>query len=401
MEKLKGKKPSIRFPEFKGEWEKKKLGEVSDNIMYGMNSAAIPFDGENKYLRITDIDESSREFNPKPLVSPHGEIEEKYKLKYGDIVFTRTGASVGKTYLYNPKDGNLLFAGFLIKFSVTKGNPYFIFSQTLKEEYNKWVVKMSMRSGQPGLNAEECKDLVISFPTLPEQKKIANFLTAVDEKIQSLKKKKALLEQYKKGIMQKIFSQELRFKDDNGKKFPKWEKKKLGEVLEMVVDNRGKTPPVEKGGIPLLEVNSIGSKDVNYKAVSKFVNQETFKKWFRKYLKPGDVLFSTVGNTALCSYYDGKYKAVIAQNIVGFRFNEQMGLFMYYLLTEENNYKKMKSIEMGAVQPSIKVSQLTELFFEIPRLLEQTKIANFLSAIDEKINQTETQIQQMQEWKTG
>lgn len=201
--------------------------------------------------------------------------------------------------------------------------------------------------------------------------------------------------------MQKIFSQELRFKDDNGKKFPKWEKKKLGEVLEMVVDNRGKTPPVEKGGIPLLEVNSIGSKDVNYKAVSKFVNQETFKNWFRKYLKPGDVLFSTVGNTALCSYYDGKYKAVIAQNIVGFRFNEQMGLFMYYLLTEENNYKKMKSIEMGAVQPSIKVSQLTELFFEIPRLLEQTKIANFLSAIDEKINQTETQIQQMQEWKTG
>ena len=94
--------PALRFPEFKGEWDKKKLGEVCENIMYGMNSAAIPFDGENKYLRITDIDEDSREFIPKPLVSPDGEIEEKYKLKYGDIVFTRTGASVGKTYLVIP-----------------------------------------------------------------------------------------------------------------------------------------------------------------------------------------------------------------------------------------------------------------------------------------------------------
>lgn len=201
--------------------------------------------------------------------------------------------------------------------------------------------------------------------------------------------------------MQKLFSQELRFKEDNGANFPEWEEKKFGDTLEIVIDNRGKTPPVEKSGIPLLEVNSIGSKDINYKAVSKFVSQDTFVNWFRKYLKTDDVLFSTVGNTALCSYYDGKFEAVIAQNIVGFRFKDELGLFMYYLLTEENNYNKMKSIEMGAVQPSIKVSQLTELFFKIPTKAEQLKISNFLASIDEKIEIVEVESDKLEFWKKG
>jgi len=186
-------------------WEKKKLGEVADKIMYGMNSSAISFDGENKYLRITDIDENSRKFSPNPLTSPDGKIEEKYKLKEGDIVFTRTGASVGKSYLYNKHDGNLFFAGFLIKFSITNANPYFIFTQTLRESYNKWIQVMSMRSGQPGVNAEEYKTFSFSLPCIEEQTKIANFLSAIDKKINHSSSQIEKTEQYKKGLLQKMF----------------------------------------------------------------------------------------------------------------------------------------------------------------------------------------------------
>ena len=199
----------LRFKDDKGKdfpkWEKKKLGEVSDKIMYGVNAAAIDYDGKNKYLRITDIDENSRTFCPNPLTSPDGEIEDKYRLKVGDIVFARTGASVGKSYLYNENDGNLFFAGFLIKFSITKANPYFIFCQTLLGAYNKWVQMMSKRSGQPGINAEEYKTLTILLPCLEEQNKIANFLSTIDEKIRRTENQIQQSLQYKKGLLQNMF----------------------------------------------------------------------------------------------------------------------------------------------------------------------------------------------------
>jgi type I restriction enzyme S subunit len=199
----------LRFKDEDGKefpkWEKKKLADVAKNIMYGMNAAAIPFDGENKYIRITDIDDNSRRFMPNPLCSPDGEMEEKYKLKEGDILFVRTGASVGKSYLYNRNDGNVLFAGFLIKFSIINANPNFIFIQTLLESYNKWVLMMSMRSGQPGINAEEYKIFPIQIPCMEEQTKIANFLSAIDEKINRTENQIQKTQEWKKGLLQRMF----------------------------------------------------------------------------------------------------------------------------------------------------------------------------------------------------
>lgn len=170
-----------------------------------MNSAAIEYDGINKYLRITDIDENSRKFIPNPLTSPEGEIEAKYKLKEGDLVFARTGASVGKSYLYKKEDGNLLFAGFLIKFSVINHNPYFVYCQTLQTPFNKWVKLMSMRSGQPGINAEEYKTFLIQLSCIQEQHKIANFLTSIDEKIEKLGQQIEEAQTFKKGLLQQMF----------------------------------------------------------------------------------------------------------------------------------------------------------------------------------------------------
>lgn len=199
----------IQFRDEKGnefpDWEEKRLGEVSNNIMYGMNASATSFDGNHKYVRITDISEITRKFNPKPITSPDGIIEEKFKLSKGDIVFARTGASVGKSYLYDENDGDLYFAGFLIKFSITKANPYFVFLQTLNYRYDKWVKLMSMRSGQPGINAEEFKTFKIHFPSLPEQQKIASFLSGLDQKIEQIGMQLEKMQVWKKGLLQKMF----------------------------------------------------------------------------------------------------------------------------------------------------------------------------------------------------
>ncbi|EPC08588.1 restriction endonuclease subunit S, partial [Myroides odoratimimus] len=194
------KVPNLRFPGFEEEWETKKLGEVATNVMYGMNAAATNYDGENQYIRITDIDEQTRLFCPNPLSSPDGELDNKYLLHKGDILFARTGASVGKSYLYNDKDGKVYFAGFLIRLNVRAEDPYFIFSQTLTEKYQRWVVTMSMRSGQPGINAEEYKLLPIVTPSIQEQEKISSFLLLIDERIQAQNKIIEELEQLIKGL---------------------------------------------------------------------------------------------------------------------------------------------------------------------------------------------------------
>ena len=129
------KAPALRFPEFSGEWEEKRLGEISGSPTYGMNAPAISFDGQNKYLRITDIDEHTNTLNYDGLTSPGGNLIEEYLVESGDLLFTRTGASTGKSYLYDEKDGAVYFAGFLIKFPICKANPKFISNLTKRNHF--------------------------------------------------------------------------------------------------------------------------------------------------------------------------------------------------------------------------------------------------------------------------
>ena len=187
-------------------WEEKSLGEVTGNISYGLNAASKDYDGENKYIRITDIDETTGKYNNLDIVSPDCVLSDDYKLKINDLLFARTGASTGKTYLYNENDGKMYFAGFLIKFSIK--NEYcsnFIFYITQTFNYKKWVSIMSARSGQPGINAKEYSNYKFSCPVYDEQVKISNIISKLDNIIE---KENILLDSYndyKKGLLQKLF----------------------------------------------------------------------------------------------------------------------------------------------------------------------------------------------------
>ena len=198
--------PKLRFKEFTDEWNYTCLSEISAEITYGMNSASTEFDGLNKYIRITDIDDETGNFKPSNLVSPLNKPEDKFLVKKDDILFARTGASTGKTYLYNIKDGKLYFAGFLIKAHIVNHNSNFIFQQTKLEKYKKWVKLTSMRSGQPGINSEEYGKCVFSITSLSEENKIAQFLSLLDKKIELQTKKIEALKLFKKGLNQRMFS---------------------------------------------------------------------------------------------------------------------------------------------------------------------------------------------------
>lgn len=185
-------------------WEEKKLGEISSSPKYGLNASGIDYDGEHKYLRITDIDEVTHTFSPEEITTP-SEFSDDYLLKENDIVFARTGASTGKTYLYNPNDGDLYFAGFLIKFHIKDANARFVFYQTCTHEYKKWVHVMSTRSGQPGINSEEYSTLKIQLPCIEEQQKIADCLSSMDSLIQTQQNVVTTWQQRKKALLQQMF----------------------------------------------------------------------------------------------------------------------------------------------------------------------------------------------------
>lgn len=188
------------------DWEEKTLGELCAPLTYGMNAAATKFDGENRYIRITDIDDETHVLLPNDIVSPSGELDDKYLVKKGDILLARTGASTGKSYLYHQKDGKLFYAGFLIKAHVLpSSDDYFIYSQTLTDRYWKWVKTASMRSGQPGINANEYASYSFAVPSLPEQRKIADCLSSMDEVIQKAKDELAKWRELKKGLLQQMF----------------------------------------------------------------------------------------------------------------------------------------------------------------------------------------------------
>lgn len=175
--------PALRFPEFTGEWMKCKFGEIATGFDYGMNAAAKPYDGQNKYIRITDIDEVSSTYNNSSIVSPDGILSENYVVNEGDILLARTGASTGKSYLYRKSDGKLYYAGFLIRANVAEHNPYFVFSQLHTHRYWRWVSIMSARSGQPGINSLEYASFPIFTTTLKEENKISSLLSLIDKRI--------------------------------------------------------------------------------------------------------------------------------------------------------------------------------------------------------------------------
>ena len=184
------------------------MGDVLSKFDYGLNSSSSDYDGKNKYLRITDIDEQTHRFNLDNLTSPKVDLKNKdnYILHPGDIVFARTGASVGKTYKYREDDGRVYFAGFLIRGRINKNfDTSFIFDTTLLPKYSNFVKITSIRSGQPGINSDEYKKYVINIPTINEQKYISKLITNLEELITLQQRKLNDLSSMKSALLQNIF----------------------------------------------------------------------------------------------------------------------------------------------------------------------------------------------------
>ncbi|MBC6424515.1 MAG: restriction endonuclease subunit S, partial [Hormoscilla sp. SP5CHS1] len=219
QELLAGKKRLPGFGEGKGykntevgvipeDWEVKHLkNALKTTPQYGINAPAVPYrDNLPVYIRITDISESGY-FTPEKLVSVNQENSDQYYLEEGDLVFARTG-SVGKSYLYNPDDGELVFAVFLIRIRPDENIllPHYLAQYVKTKIYWNWVKLMSMRTVQPGINGNEYGQLLVALPAIEEQRAIASILSDMDAEIAALEKHRAKTQAMKQGMMQELLT---------------------------------------------------------------------------------------------------------------------------------------------------------------------------------------------------
>lgn len=401
--------PKLRFKaddgsDFSG-WEEKTLGELCAPLTYGMNAAATKFDGENRYIRITDIDDETHALLPNDIVSPSGELDDKYLVKKGDILLARTGASTGKSFLYHPKDGKLFYAGFLIKAHVLpSSDDYFIYSQTLTDRYWKWVKTASMRSGQPGINTNEYASYSFAVPSLPEQRKIADFLSAVDAVIAAQQAEVDAWEQRKKGVMQKLFSQEVRFKADDGSEFPAWESATVGELFTFVTEknkdghiNNVITNSAERGLVPQREYFD---KDI---AVDGNTKGYTV-------IRKGDFVYNPRKSTSApfgpFNIYERNEVGIVSPLYTCLTpYDDEMAPYLawYFKTNRWHPYIVTHGAQSGARHDRVgmTVALMEGIPVLLPSLPEQRKIADCLASMDEVIRKAKDELAKWQELKKG
>ena len=409
MEKKKNT-PKLRFPEFTGEWEEKKIQKLIDDKIIishldGNHGGLYPRNEEFvsngiPYITANDFAEGILYFDKcKFLTNERASKFRKGIAINGDVLFAHN-ATVGPTAILRTNFDYVILSTTATYFRCDNINLLNLYVEKyfntdfFVNQYTR-VMAQSTRNQVP---ISMQRTFSIKLPTIGEQTKIATFLTAVDEKLTQLKKKKTLLEQYKKGVMQKLFSQELRFKDDNNQDFPDWQEKQLGELGDIVT---GSTPPTAKGEYYNGNFSFVSPYDINEKRFVEKTNTTLTELGFLKgrKIRTGSSLFVCIGSTI------GK----VAQSSIDCITNQQINSvipyenynddFIYTLL--ENHSHKIKILAAEQAVPIINKTTFSNYNVFVPSLPEQQKIATFFSAIDEKISHRGKQIEKMEAWKKG
>lgn len=269
----------------------------------------------------------------------------------------------------------------------------FLYYILCNPEFTEYTVLTSKGAKMPRGDKDAIRNFEIQLPQLPEQKAIASVLSSLDDKIDLLHQQNQTLEALAETLFRQWFI-ERRPELVEGEAKEDWEEVSLGSIIDLVVDNRGKTPPTVdyKTEYPLIEVNAINTSDclVNYNVIRKYVVEETYNTWFRKHLKVNDVIVSTVGTIGVFSIFTSNI-GCIAQNLIGLRSDNISSYFIYLFL--KINKEDILNLDIGGVQPSIKVPHLLDLKLKKPNIEVINKFHNIVKDYFNKIGENQQQIQ--------
>ena len=390
------KAPKLRFKKFSGDWEEKKLQNVSD-VRDGTHDSpkyvteGYPFVTSKNLMKNGKIDFSDISYITE---EDYININKRSKVDVGDILFGMIG-TIGNPVIVE-QDGFAIKNVALIKEKDKLLNRYLI--QVLKSSViDRQFYKLNTGGTQKFIGLGMIRDLSILIPSIEEQEKIAFFFSLIDDKISLQGEKVEALKDYKKGMMQKIFSRELRFKDDDGRDYPEWEEKKLDDLIK-IKSNRNKNSVVElvlsvsntKGFITQseqFEDRIVASSDIsNYKIVEK----DDFA------FNPARI---NVGSIARLKLYD---KGIISPMYICFKCLNSLesDYLEYFLMTHSFDVQMKKKLE-GSVRQTLSSEALGEIVIDLPCLNEQKKIGEYLSTINDKLVKEQEKLDYLNEYKKG
>lgn len=395
--------PALRFPEFDGEWGYKQLKEFA-KVATGNTPPTNELDNygsEYMFVSPTDLGDFVYVKRTEKNLSGKG-FDMSRKFPKGSILFTCIGSTIGKIgiaikELTSNQQINAILPG-------SKHNSEFIYYGLSK--ISSKIKLLAGIQAVPIINKTEFEKTKVAFTTLPEQHKIADFLSAVDERIQQLTRNKDLLEQYKKGVMQQLFSQQIRYKDEQGNDYPKWEEKTLGEVsikYYQGVNTTAEKLNYHKKGYPILQAKHITNEIIDFEDV-RYINGIDYEKYNSRYNpKINDILITNIGTLGKIVRVKNKVDYIIAWNIFLIRIDEAevKSDYIEYQLKYISKNGFFERMSTGNATKFVNKTEILSMQLKIPSKAEQQKIADFLTGIDDKITIVNTQIEQTQLFKKG
>ena len=401
--------PKLRFKEFDGDWSNKKIGNIASKV----GSGSTPRGGAEAYTDHGIIFIRSQNVNnDQLLLDDVAYIPEETHVKMSgskvianDILLNITGASIGRSCVvpHDFTEANVNQHVCIIR--TPNDDPIFVQSFLSSENGQNAIQSKQAGGGREGLNFQAIRSIDFHFPpSKAEQTKIASFLSAVDEKISQLTQKHALLSQYKQGMMQKLFSQQMRFKADDGSEFGEWEETTIGKITSTI--STGATPSTLKEEYWNGNIKWMSSGELNHRHVhdvEKTITELGFKSSSTKILPKHCVLIGLAGQ--------GKTRGTVAINYIELSTNQSIAAihpnpkvfdYRFIFFNLDMRYQELRALSTGdGGRGGLNLQIIKGVEIHLPCLEEQTKIANFLSSIDQKIEVVAQQIEQAKQWKKG
>ena len=386
--------PELRFSDYDSDLSPVRLlavcnGEISNGVFNDPNKR----DGNYRLVNVLDMFGTDQIDVDALSQLDLGQKEfEKNKVKFGDIFFTRSSlvpAGIAWSNVFLSQDENVTFDGHLMKISPDLGSfsPSYLAQYFRSTPIRKQLIVRGKTGTMTTIGQSDIASVEVRTPSLPEQRKIADFLTAVDGRIGQLIQRKALLENYKKGVMQQLFTQAIRFKDDHGNDFPDWEEKRVDEMFTVT---RGKV-------LAMPETRGEPSKDYPYPVYSSQTKANGLAGYYDKYLFENAITWTTDGaNAGDVKFRTGEFYCT---NVCGVLLSDK-GYANEFVASILGTVTRQHVSYVG--NPKLMNNVMSKISISVPSSMdEQTKIADFLSAIDRKIESVATQITETQTFKRG
>jgi type I restriction enzyme S subunit len=402
---IENKVPMLRFCYFDGDWEKVRLKDVSRYFNGGSFEGDVKDEGELELITLKSINTDGNLVNSKRYIDK--DVPTLVKGTLIMILSEQAPGLLGMTSII-PIDNK-----YVLNQRVAEIRP----NQKVESHFLSMAININQRyfskkgagTKVQNITKPNVENYEFWMPTLPEQQKIASFLSAVDEKLQELNKKKYLLEEYKKGVMQQIFAQELRFKDANGNNYPDWEEKKLDEITWFQEGPGVRRSQYTKSGVKLLNVGNLEGNKLNLPKTDNYISDEQAFGVYKHFLvNDGDVLIACSG----VSFHSYSSKICIANNshlplcmntsTMRFKPLELLDAnFLFQFLRSFKFKKQVFRVLSGSAQFNFGPTHIKYFKLNLPCLKEQQKIASFLTALDAKIELVTTQLNNTQAFKKG